>query len=411
MIPDTAVEAVLGIYLGLLAGLFPAVVSFLLGFSFKYLTGVSIPGLGVVVVAGGLAGISGGLLGLLSPEVTQSWAGVTALLVILMLSLWAHAQGDKLGAAVPKWLTLKRLGSVGLSTDIRHRVDTYGQVKIRPLGEVDDIEGYPPLPEETREAISSGSWKFPADLSLRELEGKLVEKLTEEFELAEVSVDVSKNGLANIRAAPGLAGLSRRVPSGKRAVSIRTRLPTGLAKGETVTLDLPDKSVVGDVLSARTLDTDGSVSQSTNTPVDATPDGGQVGETTESPPRPQTTTGGDGEVTVAVSSDTARHIVQQDFAKVTVHSRGKSREFEAIDVLQRDGNQFRSLTVNAGGRLEGTTLGEARVRDEYGVVVLAIRRPSERVVSPRGSATLSDGDELIVAGKPEAIGRFEEVIR
>jgi len=412
MVSAAIVDVVKGVYLGILAGLFPAVVAFALGFVFRYLTGVSIPGFGVVALAAGLAGISGGLMGLLDVNVAGSWAGITAILVILMLSLWAHSQGDKLGASVPWGLTLTGLRQAGLSEDLLERVDTYGQVRIRPLGEIEDIEGYPPLSEEVREKIRTGSWKFPAELSLPELEEQLAAKLTAEYELSEVSVSITSRGLADIEAAPGTAGLSRRVPPGKRAVSIPTVLPTGLARGDTVTLDMPDGTVTGDVVSARTT----GVEQSQDPPDDQEPavepqaDGGEPADEETAPPRAPTTTGGQGEVTVALPPEEARRVVRQPFAKLSVHARGTSPEYQAIEVLQREGNQLRSVTIGAGGPLDGTTLGEARVRDTFGVGILAVRRARERILSPRGSTGLQAGDEVIATGKPDAVRSFVEAV-
>ena len=400
MVSELLFDIGLGIYLGLLAGIFPAVVAFTLGFSFRYLTGVSVPGLGVVVLAGALAGISGGLLGLLEEQVAQSSAGMAAFLIVLMLSLWAHSQGDKLGAAVPRQFTLSGLRQVGLSADLLERVDSYGQIRIKPIGSVEDIEGYPPLTEETRESIRADSWKFPADLSISELETRLTEKLLEEYDLSEVSISINADGLADISAAPGTAGLSRRVPSGKRAASIETLLPTGLAIGDRVEVVLPDSPVTGEVVSARTA---GAESKST-TETEPKPDGG----TEEKPARAPTTDGGDGSVTVALSTDEARRLVREEFAKIVVQSRGKSRDYEALDILQGDGNQFELVTVRDGGPFDGVTIGESAIRDRFGVAILAIRRRSERIVAPRGSRRLEAGDELIITGKPDAIGSFRE---
>jgi len=413
MVSEVITDAVFGVYLGILAGLFPAVVAFTLGFVFRYLTGVSIPGFGVVVLAGGLAGISGGLLGLLDANVAGSWAGISAFLVILMLSLWAHNQGDRLGASVPRGLTLTGLRQVGLSEDILDRVDSYGQVRIRPLGGVEDIEGYPPLSEETREKIRTGAWKFPAELSLPELEGRLAEKLAAEHDLSEVSVSITSRGLAEIRAAPGTAGLSRRVPPGKRAVSVPTLLPTGLARGDTVSLDLPDGAVTGDVVSARTEGVEPAAEPSTDSHEAGDPqaDGGaEPPESGTATLRAPTTTGGDGEVTVALPAEEARRVVTQPFAKLSVHARGTSPEYRAVDILHREGNQLRSVTVRAGSQLDGTTVGAARVRDSFAVGILAVRRTGERVLAPRGSTPLRAGDELIVTGKPDAVRSFREAI-
>ncbi len=408
MVSTLVTDIALGVYLGLLAGIFPAVVAFALGFGFRYMTGVSIPGLGVVVLAGALAGISGGLLGLVDEELAQSSAGITAFLVVLMLSLWAHSQGDKLGATVPRHLTLTGLRQAGLSTDILTRVDSYGQIRIKPVGAIGDIEGYPQLPEETRKTLREGSWKFPAALSIQELETRLAEKLLSEYDLSEVTVSINADGLAEISAAPETGGLSRRVPSGKRAASIGTLLPTGLAVGDNVRLDLASGSVTGEVVSARTgkPETESKEPEPTPTDVEVKPDGGTETETAEKLPHAPTTDGGDGSVTVALSPEQARQVIREETAKVTVQSRGKSREYEALDVLQRDGNQFRLMTVEEDGPFDGVTIGEMSIRDEYNVAILAIRRKTERIVAPRGSARLEAGDELIVTGKADPLKAF-----
>ncbi|WP_276277790.1 hypothetical protein [Haloarcula regularis] len=192
MAPLPISEILVGVYLGLIAALFPSFIAFSIGFGFKYFTNVTVPGLGVVALGGTLAGVTGGLMGLIDPQLASGWAGITAILVILMGCLWAHSQGDKLGAATPRRLTLKSLRESQLSAELAERVDSYGQIRIRPTGDIHDIEGYPPLPENLREQLRTSSWKFPADLSLTELETRLEERLTTDHELAEVAVVVDK---------------------------------------------------------------------------------------------------------------------------------------------------------------------------------------------------------------------------
>jgi len=405
MVVDTLGEVLLGVYLGLLAGIFPAFIAFSIGFGFKYFTNVTVPGLGVVVLGGALAGISGGLMGLLDPQLAENWTGITAVLVILMAALWAHAQGDKLGAATPRRLTLKRLRESRLSTDLAERVDSYGQIRIRPVGEIRDIEGYPPLSDDVRAQLRTGSWKFPASLPLAELEATLEERLTDEYELAEATVTIDRKGRAEIAAAPTTAGLSRRIPRGKRAVSVQTLLPTGLARGDVVTLQLPDGDVSGPVVSARTA---GVESPATPTPP-AEEEPTEV-EPETPPPKAPTTTGGEGQVTVALSAEEARRVVRAEFAPIVVHSRGKQREYEAIGVLTAQGNRFRALTLTSDSPLAGTTIGTAQVRDSHGVAILAIRRGTERIVVPRGDTELLADDRLIVVGTAANLRAFEGVV-
>ena len=408
MVVDTLSEVLLGVYLGLLAGIFPAFIAFCIGFGFKYFTNVTVPGLGVVVLGGALAGISGGLMGLLDPQLAENWTGITAVLVILMASLWAHAQGDKLGAATPRRLTLKRLRESKLSTDLAERVDSYGQIRIRPLGEIQDIEGYPPLSDDVRAQLRTGSWKFPASLSLAELETTLEARLTDEYELAEATVTVDRTGRAEIAAAPTTAGLSRRIPRGKRAVSVQTLLPTGLARSDVVTLELPDGDVSGPVVSARTAGVESPTPPTPpagNEEPTAGPDQGEA-----PPPKVPTAVGGEGQVTVALPYEEARRVVRTTFAPIVVHSQGKQREYEAIGVLTAQGNRFRKFTLASDSPLVGTTIGTAQVRDTHGVAILAIRRGAERIVVPRGDTELLADDRLIVVGTAANIRAFEGVV-
>ncbi|MCU4754008.1 TrkA C-terminal domain-containing protein [Halobacteria archaeon AArc-curdl1] len=402
-------EILVGIYLGLLAAIFPSFVAFLIGFVFKYFTSVTVPGLGVVALGGALAGVSGGLMGLIDPTLAESWTGITAVLVILMACLWAHSQGDKLGEATPRHLTLKTLREARLSTDIADRVDSFGQIRIRPIGEIEAIDGYPPLSAEVRERLSGDSWKFRVDLPISELEARLEERLRTEYELVEASVSIDAQGRAQIAVAPMIAGLSRRVPPGKRAVSIRTVLPTGVARGDVATLHLPEDTVTGTVVSARSADAVDTSNQPIGNVTEPPEDAADTDVEFESTPTASTTTGGEGYVTLLCSQADARAVIRAEFAPMVIHSRGKQREYEAIGVLKADGNRFRKLTIGADSNLVGAAIGDIQIRDTYDVAILALRRPLERVLCPDGSTTLQAGDVVHVVGKPDSLRTFEEV--
>ncbi|WP_290817913.1 TrkA C-terminal domain-containing protein [Halovivax sp.] len=400
-------ELLLGLYLGLLAALFPALIAFSIGFTFKYVTDVTVPGFGVVVLGGALAGISGGLMGLIDPEIADNLAGMTAIAVILMACLWAHSVGDKLAIATPRKLTLESIRSHKLSTDVLDRVDNLGRVRVTVAGEVDDIEGYPPLPEALREEIRTDDWKLPADRSLAELEAELTTKLLDEHELAEVTVRIDRKGKARIAAAPSIAGLSRRVPEGMRAVSIETLVPTGVARGDLVTVRLPDGDVSGPVVSARTH---GAAPEEPEP--EPEPDAEEA--TGESKPRTlrraPTTTGGEGQVTIACSLEESRRLLAEGSAPTVVRSRGSRREYEAIGILRRGENRFEKLAVSPGSVLDGSSLGTAKFRTSYGVAVLAVRRAAEVITVPREDVVLQGGDELIVVGRRGNLRSFAEAV-
>ncbi|WP_255148797.1 potassium channel family protein [Halorarius halobius] len=399
------VEVLRGIYLGILTGIIPGLVAWAMGFTFKYFTGVSIPGFGVVVMALALAGVNGGLLALTDQNIQQSTSGpviITAIVVVLMISLYAHAKGDAMGAAFPRRLSLKSIRERTLSADVVELVGGRGHVRVTVTGEVADMEGYPPLTSEIREGIHEGEWTFPAELTLGELETRFAERLRTEFDLSDVSVRVDERGDATVVAAPPLSGLSKRVPAGTRAVSVDTFVPTGLARGDTVRLLTPEATVEGTILSARS-DVPKTLSAAT--------DGGETeAEQEPKPAAAATTTGGDGRVTVAVPRARAEVLLEADRPRLVVTARGTRREFELISLLRRAGKRFRKVTLGADASLVGSTLADATLRETHGVAVLAVRRPDGWVMAPRGSTELAAGDQLFVAGTRTALEEFAEVV-
>ncbi len=405
-------EILFGIYLGIITGIIPALVSGVLGFVFKYFTGVTIPGLGVVVLALAIAGVNGGLLALNDETIRSAErapAILTAIIIVLMLSLYAHAQGDKLGANAPKRVSLKKLRDRTLSTDVIELVGGRGRVRVTVVGEVGDMEGYPPLPAETRQAIVDGEWVFPADVPLAELESRFAERLRTELDVADVAVSIDEKARAVVSAAPPSGGLSKRVPAGKRAVTIPALVPTGLARGDVVRVITSDLVVEGTLLAAKS----GGKKEDKKDAKPADPvatDGGQPKPGAPSAPPTMATTGGEGRVTVAVNRSEAAPLLRAGRGRVVVLSRGTRREYELTTLLRRAGKRFRRVTVVPGGALDGHTIGEVGVREAYDVAILAARHESW-TIAPRGSQTLSAGDELFVVGTRETLDRFAEVAK
>ena len=251
------VEVLYGIYLGILMGIIPALVAWSLGFVFKYVTGVTVPGLAVVVLGVAIAGINGGLLALNDPTVTDSAYQIrftVAIVVVLMVTLYAHAMGDKFGVNMPKRLSIRKLTERTLSTDVVELVGGRGQVRVTVTGDVGDIEGYPPAPEALRESIREGSWSFPADIPLVELETRVADRLKSEYDLSAVDVRLDERAKATVSVAPPMGAVSKRVATGKRAVSVPALVPTGMARGDEVTVVDGENRYDGVVVGAKSGD-------------------------------------------------------------------------------------------------------------------------------------------------------------
>ncbi|SDQ15244.1 potassium channel family protein [Halopelagius longus] len=410
------IELLYGLYLGVLTGFVPALIAWALGFGFKYFTGITIPGLAVVGLGVAIAGLNGGLLALADPSLTASENQVrltVALLVVLMATLYAHAQGDKMGANLPRRLSFGRFSARTLSADVVELVGNHGQVRVTVAGDVSDVEGYPPLSPELREEISTGEWTFPADLPLDELETRFADRLRTEFDLADVSVALDERARATVAAAPPMSGLSKRLATGKRAVSVTALVPTGVGRGDEVTVvadgDEFDATVLGVV--------DGEAKKSDPKSSDdaALTDGGSDGDSdadaeAPAPEAVPTAAGGECRATLAVDRRAATRLVSADVDRFVVRSRGVRREFELVNLLRRAGKRFRRLTVREGGALDGSTLGEATVRDQFSVAVLAVRSDGRWSLAPRGEHRIEAGDDLIAVGSATDLDAFAEVV-
>jgi uncharacterized protein with PhoU and TrkA domain len=122
-------------------------------------------------------------------------------------------------------------------------------------------------------------------------------------------------------------------------------------------------------------------------------------------------TGGKGRLTVTVSRGDAETLLDAASAdRIVVKSRGVRREFELVSLLRRGGRRFRRLTVRDDGVLSGTTLGKAKIRDSFDVVVFAVRHEGSWQLTPHGSQSVTAGDELFVVGTREALDRFAEAV-
>jgi hypothetical protein len=401
------VEVLLGIYLGLLVGVIPALIAWSMAFIFKYFTGVTLPGFGVMVLSVALAGVNGGLLALTDKSITQNPAApriVTAILLVAMMAMYAHSKGDSMGATFPHRLSFRSLRERTLSLDLADVLPDRNEVRICVAGEVADVEGYPPLSAEKRTEIRNAEFTFPADLPIRELEARFESRLETEFDLGEADVAIDERGQAIVAAAPPFSGLSKRVGEGRQAVSVDALLPTGLARGDEVTCITPDATVRGTVISARTEQAATAVSSAIDADPAPTETAGSAGA-----PAPATR-GGEGRLTVAVDRGEVRPLLSTDRATVVVESRGTRREYEAISLLRRAGRRFRRMTVGETSELAGLTLAEAGLRGTYEVAVLARRDGGDWQLAPGAETRLEADHELVVVGRLDALRSFEEVI-
>jgi hypothetical protein len=400
-------EILLGIYLGLLIGIIPALCAWALGFGFRYSTGSRVAQWAVLVLALSVAAGNGAVL-LLTDQAILADPAVprigTAVLVVGMLALYAQTKGDEMAVDFPQRLSLSQLREQTLDEDTAEFVNGGTEVRVRVVGEVADMEGHPPLPEELRAKLRTAELTLPADLRLSELEGRFEDRLGAEYDLGDISVSIDERGRATVVAAPPFSGLSKRVDHDRHAVSVRGLIPTGLARGDEVTVITPNAQVRGTVVSASSEvaseeDEPEIAPLATDEPVD--------GDETKSPVRTPTTEGGEGRLTVAVTRTDVQPLLRASEAKIVVEPRGTRREYEVVSMLRRADKQFRRFVVGSNSPLSGTRLGSAALDERFDVAVLAVQTEVGWQVAPDSDTTIQAGDELFAVGERNALDEFE----
>ena len=70
--------------------------------------------------------------------------------------------------------------------------------------------------------------------------------------------------------------------------------------------------------------------------------------------------------------------------------------------------QIEETEIRPGSRLAGATLRDSKLRDEFGIIVVAIKKPGRAMVfNPPGDARMEAGDTLIALGHPNQISQLE----
>jgi len=371
-------EVTLGISLGVLFGVVPAIGAAMLGAASEYWPeyGVSRAlATAVALLATALLAAGVGVVELATAQAPRLLGGALA---AALLALYGYSRGATLAADLPRDVRLPVERGRPLSAAAVDGVDAVGQVTIRPSGEIGTVDGYPPVSNDLAEHLSARRWRLPVDLPLGELEARIESRLRTEYDLAAVSASVDPRGRVTVAAAPPSAGVAGRVPDGCRAVSVSSRVPDELQPGDEVLLDAGAVAVNATVLG-------------TSAGPGAGP--GVTDEATED------------RVTVAVPTENADDVLHAADVRIAVRSRETRADFRALALLERAGQSVRVETLDA------TDAESLRSADD--VDVFASRPPAGGSSDDRDGWSfdpsledLDAGWDVVLVGEPVAIERL-----
>ncbi|MFC4249495.1 cation:proton antiporter regulatory subunit [Natribaculum luteum] len=83
-------------------------------------------------------------------------------------------------------------------------------------------------------------------------------------------------------------------------------------------------------------------------------------------------------------------------------------ETERVETLLTEGTYIEWYSVASDGELAGQTIGDARIREETGVSIIAIQRDDEVITPPTPETRIEVGDTLVVVGSREDCKEFEK---
>ncbi|MFC7019444.1 MULTISPECIES: potassium transporter TrkA [Haloarcula] len=269
--------------------------------------------------------------------------------------------GDRLGTDL-----FVTAGGRQVEADVSEIVQTVGRVtSVKLPEEIDDIVGYDPMPEATKETLENRRFLFPRRLTRDELRSRLVSRLKADYGVGHVDVELDDGGTVTYLAIGSrAAGIGPTLPPSTNAVAIRADPANAASAGDLVQVwgtDPPRRLLTGELR-------------------------GVAGET----------------VTVAIDAAETPKVDQTErYRLVTLPVEDRpDREFASL--LRAADETMGTVTVGPGSALDGATV------DSVDATVVAITQDgtTPRTI-PASGESLSAGDVLYLIAKPAALRSIE----
>lgn len=233
--------------------------------------------------------------------------------------------------------------------------------------EIDDIAGYDPVHEETKDALQGRTFDFPRGLTVAELQSQLVDRLKEDHHIGYVDVELSSDGTVDFLAVGQRpAGVGSTLPPKSAAVAVRADPPFSASPGDTVqvwqTTDGTEERIGSGELRASA---------------------GPV-------------------VTVAIDEESAENVDPTLGHRLMTLSAESYPDREFAAMLRRGDETMDIVEVESESPLVGSSLGN------LDVTVIAVRSATGEVNTiPKRAYVVQAGDGLFAIGRPEDLRKLE----
>jgi hypothetical protein len=257
-------------------------------------------------------------------------------------------------------------GFADVEEDVGRLVQSVGRVVAVSLPEaIDDVVGYDPVPEETKETLAGKTFLFPRRVTVSELRERLVSRLKSDYGVGHVDIELGDDGTVEYLALGSrAAGIGPTLPPATNAVAIRADPALAASAGDLVQVWETDP--MRRVLTAELR--------------------GVADDT----------------VTIAIdAADTQKLDPRQQYRLVTLPVEDRpDREFASL--LRAADETFSSVTVEAGSPLHGLPVAALDLS------VVAVKPENETPMAlPDPDTVLAPGDVVYAIARPDALRRLE----
>ncbi|GAA0310775.1 potassium transporter TrkA [Halarchaeum salinum] len=269
--------------------------------------------------------------------------------------------GDRLAVEAFAFLGTREVdGEVGQLVKVVGRV-----VAVEIPDEIDDVDGYDPVAEETKEKMANKTLLFPRGLTVADLEARVAARLREDYDVGYVDIDLDANGTVKYFAVgTRLAGIGPTLGPGMGAVAVRADPPNDAGPGDVVqvwrTDPTPERVATGELRGVA-----------------------------------------DDVATLALDAADAERIAGGDYRLLTLPN-DPSADRQFASVLRGADETMATVTVREGSALADGTVGDIKT-------IVAAVRPADGSIDPIPSRArpLAVGDVLYLVARPETVREVE----
>lgn len=235
--------------------------------------------------------------------------------------------------------------------------------------EIEDIEGYDPVPPETKQALAGLTVDFPRGLSVEELGAQLASRLKEKHNVGYVDVELRADAtVKHLALGQRATGLGPTLPPGSAAVVLRADPPLAASPGDQVNVWRP----------------------------------GGPDEEGEWIGRGELRASREGLATIATQASVARRIGMDETYRLMTLSADVDADREFAAMLRRGDETMSIVELTETSPLVGTPIGQLSLS----IVAIETAEGTTETL-PTADRAIRAGDRLHAIGRPEQLRQLK----